>query len=94
LWNERAARFYEGEFPWTGTVSKLFGNWNALIKEAGFTPRPYPKPLEERPPTKSTKNLVELAEQVEKTTGERQLAALHELASSALKLAAEKERKR
>lgn len=43
-WMERYMRFKAGEWPWTGTVYKLFGGWNAMIKAAGFNPRPAQRP--------------------------------------------------
>jgi len=39
-WLERVRRFEGGEYPWTGTVYKLFGGWNKAIEAAGFDPRP------------------------------------------------------
>ena len=38
-WIERVQRFESGEWPWTGTVHKLFGSWNNAIRKAGFEPR-------------------------------------------------------
>lgn len=35
-WASRAARFYDGEYPWTGSVFKRFGGWNSFLKEAGL----------------------------------------------------------
>jgi hypothetical protein len=43
-WLERLRRFESGEWPWTGTVYKLFGGWNNAIEEAGFDPRPAVRP--------------------------------------------------
>src|SRR5690349_9406970 len=39
-WLTRVRRFESGEWPWTGTVYKLFGGWNKAIEAAGFDPRP------------------------------------------------------
>lgn len=38
-WLARAARFREGEYPWPGTVQRVFGRWSDAIRAAGFTPR-------------------------------------------------------
>lgn len=41
-WHLRAQRFEEGEWPWTGTVTKEFGRWNNAISAAGLVPSPSP----------------------------------------------------
>lgn len=35
-WAERHRRFVEGEWPWNGTVAKLFGSWNNALNAAGL----------------------------------------------------------
>lgn len=86
-WNARAQRFYDGEYPWTGTVWKLFGSWNGLIREAGFDPRPSRRSMLEVENRLDDGRLVELADQVAKLQGDQRRAALHELASTALTMA-------
>lgn len=38
-WAERAERFYSSGYPWTGTVAKLFGGWNDMLRAAGLPVR-------------------------------------------------------
>jgi hypothetical protein len=38
-WAVVAERFHEGEWPWTGTVQRLFGGWNAALRAAGVPVR-------------------------------------------------------
>jgi hypothetical protein len=38
-WAYRAERFWEGEWPWTGTVYKKFGGWNKALTAAGVEVR-------------------------------------------------------
>lgn len=86
-WNLRAQRFYDGEYPWTGTVWKLFGGWNNLIREAGFEPRPARRSLLQVDNAVGVERLADLADQVAKLEGDQRRAALHELASTALTMA-------
>lgn len=86
-WSIRAQRFYDGEYPWTGTVWRLFGSWNALIKEAGFKPRPPRRSLLDLGNRADVDRLVELAGEIDKLEGDRRRVALHELASVALTMA-------
>lgn len=87
-WSLRAQRFYDGEYPWTGTVWKLFGSWNNLIREAGFEPRPPRRSLlQVDSVVVGVKRLADLAEQVAKLEGDQRRAILHELASTALTMA-------
>lgn len=38
-WTARAERFYSGEWPWTGSVAKLFAGWNSALEAAGLPVR-------------------------------------------------------
>lgn len=87
LWGERLDRFNSGDWPWTGTVYKEFGGWNALIDAAGEIPRPAHggrRIAREYAPAR----LQSLTRQVEQAQSRDDLrASLHKLAAEALAMA-------
>lgn len=38
-WAQVAERFHEGEWPWAGTCTRLFGGWNKALRAAGVPVR-------------------------------------------------------
>jgi hypothetical protein len=86
-WAGRVARFESGEWPWTGTVWKLFGGWNAFIAAAGFTPRTSERVSFSEAP-QSTRELVPMLQTiVSLDSGPSRKVALIELAEAAIQLA-------
>lgn len=87
-WLRRAQRFEQGEWPWTGTVFKMFGGWNQAMRAAGFEPRPAYRNGVGQPTDVTAEKLVGLARSAQraKNVDTRRLA-LYELASGALELA-------
>jgi hypothetical protein len=83
-WASRAARFSEGEWPWTGTVSKLFGGWNAALEAAGLDVR-YQR--SDTPVPATAPALDDLVTAVKAARGESRRTALLALAARALELA-------
>lgn len=87
-WMERARRFEEGYFPWTGTVSKLFGTWNNMLREANLEVRWQSKaPCILPSPPRGPGALIKLAERAALLEGDRRKEALYRLAERALALA-------
>ena len=58
-WMNRYLRFKAGEWPWTGTIYKLFGGWNAMIKAAGYEPRAAVRPGYEKKPIGDLANAID-----------------------------------
>jgi hypothetical protein len=86
-WTERAQRFDSGEWPWAGTVSKLFGRWNAMIEEAGMVPRTSPRTPLPEPPEGGLRAVAEALERAEAASGEDRQRLLYEVAQTALAVA-------
>lgn len=87
-WLGRVARFEAGEWPWTGTVWKLYGSWNAMIEAAGLPARDahVPLALDAAPPTMEF--IRTMLDEVDKAdTVEHRKAALYEIAEAAIHLA-------
>lgn len=90
-WMSRVIRFGEGEYPWSGSVSKVFGTWNEAIRAAGKQPR-----NETRPPAYhhgDVRTLTDLSRSLTRARRARDVTlkqqALYELAHDALAIAAE-----
>jgi hypothetical protein len=82
-----ARRFDSGEWPWAGTVSKLFGRWNAMIEEAGMVPRTSPRTPLPEPPEGGLRAVAEALERAEAASGEDRQRLLYEVAQTALAVA-------
>lgn len=85
-WLSRARHFDEHEYPWTGTIAKIFGSWNNYIKEMGRTPRPAHGGGRQSPPA-DFDTLQYLLDQAKTAEGELRQETLYTLAEQALGLA-------
>ncbi len=89
-WLDRAMTFETGEYPWTGSVQKLFDSWNAAIKAAGFTPRTSTLgSLRKGLTAEGLPGLKKLFDEVEAVKGEAQRMVLYRIAETAIALAEE-----
>lgn len=86
-WSQRVQRFETGEWPWTGSVSKVFGTWNGMIEKAGFEPRPARLSVLPPAPEGGVQAVVELADQAKRARGEKRRMLLLAVADAALALA-------
>jgi hypothetical protein len=86
-WLARLRRFEDGEWPWTGSVHKRFGSWNAAIRAAGFEPRAATRPPRDPVERGTGQQLAKLADRAARAEGEDRRRLLLEVAERALALA-------